>query len=361
MQTLLISTRKGLFQAKESESGYQITKTSFLGDPVTLTLCDERDGTWYAALEHGHFGPKLHRSDDQGETWKEIGTPSYPEKPESSDDATPWSLKSIWSLATAGDDRPGALWCGTIPGGLFYSSDRGDTWTLCEGLWNHPQRTNWFGGGADFPALHSVLVDPRDSARVLVGVSCGGVWQTRDAGKTWSVCADGMRADFMPPDRAGDPTIQDPHMIALCKKSPEVMWAQHHCGIWKTTDGANSWQEIKSAGPSTFGFAVAVHPTDADTAWFIPAVSDQHRVPVDGNVVVTRTRDGGESFAVLTSGLPQGHAYDLCFRHALDIDKSGDRLAFGSTSGSVWTTDNQGDDWQLLSANLPPVYAVRFV
>ncbi len=361
MQKLLISTRKGLFLAQDKGGRFEISRTSFLGDPVTLTLCDDRDNTWYAALEHGHFGPKLHRSEDFGESWAEVGTPSYPEKPESAKDKTPWSLKSIWSLATAGPDRPGALWCGTIPGGLFYSSDRGTTWSLCEGLWNHPQRTNWFGGGADHPALHSIVVDPRDSNHVFIAVSCGGVWETCDAGETWSVCADGMRADFMPPDRAGDPTIQDPHLIVACEANPDMMWAQHHCGIWRTCDGAKSWQEIASAGPSTFGFAVAVHPSDANTAWFVPAISDQHRMPVDGNVVVTRTRDGGKSFEVLTDGLPQGHSYDLCFRHALDIDESGDRLAFGSTTGSVWTTANQGDNWQLLSGNLPPVYAVRFV
>lgn len=360
MQTLLIATRKGLFQAREEGNSYEIFQSSFLGDPVTLTLCDERDGSWYAALEHGHFGAKLHRSEDKGLTWVEIATPKYPEKPEDSDDKVPWSLTSVWSLATAGADQPGALWCGTIPGGLFYSPDRGETWTLCEGLWNHPGRRNWFGGGSDQPAMHTILVDPRDSKHVTVAVSCGGIWESFDRGETWCVCAEGMRADFMPPERAGDPTIQDPHLVVACPANPEMMWTQHHCGIWRTRDGAKSWEEVAEAGPSTFGFAVAVHPSDAETAWFVPAISDQHRMPVDGNVVVTRTRDGGKSFAVLAKGLPQGHAYDLCFRHALDIDASGEKLAFGSTTGAVWTTANQGDDWQQLSAHLPPVYAVHF-
>ena len=361
MQALLISTRKGLFEAKHVDGGYKIVKSHFLGDPVTLTLNDERDGSIYAALEHGHFGPKLHRSDDQGESWKEIATPTYPAKPEDSKDKNDWSLKSIWSLASAGDDTPGALWCGTIPGGLFYSEDRGENWTLCEGLWNHPDRLNWFGGGSDYPAMHSIVVDPRDSQRVLVAISCGGVWETLDRGTTWTVRAEGMRADFMPPDRAGDPTIQDPHLLVACGSQPDHLWTQHHCGIWKSEDGAKSWTEVKEAGPSTFGFAVAVHPEDPNTAWFVPAVSDEHRIPVGGAVVVTRTRDGGKSFDVLTEGLPQEHAYDLCFRHALDITKDGAGLAFGTTTGSIWTSNDQGDHWQLLSANLPPVYAVQYI
>jgi hypothetical protein len=120
------------------------------------------------------------------------------------------------------------------------------------------------------------------------------------------------------------------------------------------------WEEIKEAGPSTFGFAVVVQPDDPDTAWFVPAIKDEKRIPVDGKVVVTRTRDAGKTFETLHNGLPQEHAYDLVFRHALDIDQSGNRLAFGSTTGSLWVSEDQGDTWQTISTNLPPVYCVRF-
>jgi hypothetical protein len=117
---------------------------------------------------------------------------------------------------------------------------------------------------------------------------------------------------------------------------------------------------VKGLEPSAFGFAVAVHPNDPDTAWFVPAVSDQRRIPADGRVVVTRTRDGGRTAEVLRNGLPQEHAYDLTFRHALDVDETGNVLAFGSTTGGLWTSDNQGDSWQCVSAHLPPIYCVRF-
>jgi hypothetical protein len=138
------------------------------------------------------------------------------------------------------------------------------------------------------------------------------------------------------------------------------MWAQHHNGIFRTTDGAASWQEIQHKNPSAFGFAVAVHPQDPNTAWFVPAIKDEKRIPVDGRVVVSRTRDGGKSFEVLSRGLPQEHAYDLTYRHALAIDDSGQRLAFGSTTGSCWISENQGDSWTCLSSHLPPIHCVRF-
>ena len=105
---------------------------------------------------------------------------------------------------------------------------------------------------------------------------------------------------------------------------------------------------------------MAAHPRDPDTAWFVPAHSDERRIPVDGKVVVTRTRDGGASFETLSDGLPREHAYDLTFRHALDVDETGERLVFGSTTGSVWVSEDGGESWQTVSNHLPPVYAVRF-
>jgi hypothetical protein len=362
-----VSTRKGLFTLERGAQGWQLARTGFLGDNVTLTAHDPRDGSLYAALNHGHFGVKLHRSRDGGATWQPIATPVYPPKPEGYVPKTPvegtpadWSLKLVWALAPGGNDEPGAIWCGTLPGGLFRSDDHGETWALNRPLWDDPRREEWFGGGADHPGIHSILVDPRDSAHVKIGVSCGGVWTTRDRGATWAPTATGMRAEFMPPERQFEPNVQDPHMVAQCREAPDVLWAQHHNGIFLSEDGAASWREITGVEPSTFGFAVAVHPRDPRTAWFVPAVKDEVRYPAGGQVVVTRTRDGGRTFEILRDGLPQQHAYDLVYRHALDVDESGNGLAFGSTTGSVWVSDNGGDSWQRLAAQLPPVYAVKF-
>ena len=272
----------------------------------------------------------------------------------------PWRLEMIWSLEPGSPDKPSQLWCGTLPGGLFLSDDAGRSWSLVTGLWDQPQRRKWFGGGYDYPGIHSICVDPRDPQRVMVGVSCGGVWVSPDAGKTWTCCAEGMRARYMPPDQQDDPNIQDPHRLVQCPGQPDVHWAQHHNGIFRSVDGAQTWTEVEGAGPSTFGFAVAVHPRDGDTAWFVPAVSDEKRIPVDGNVVVTRTRDGGKRFDVLSDGLPRSNAYDITLRHALAVDDSGDCLAFGSTTGSLWLSQDQGDRWQCITTHLPPVYCVRF-
>lgn len=362
-----VATRKGLFTVDRGTSGWSIARTSFLGDNCTLVMHDPRDGSLLAALHHGHFGCKLHRSTDAGATWQEVAAPKYPEKPVGYVPKVPaegkpvdWTLKLIWALAPGGATEPGRVWCGTLPGGLFRSDDGGASWELNRPLWDDPRREEWFGGGADQPGIHSLCVDPRDPAHVTIGVSTGGVWTTRDGGASWSLEGKGLRAEYMPPERQHDPAVQDVHLLAQCAAQPDTMWVQHHNGIFRSTDGGVTFSEIKDVKPSVFGFPVAVHPKNPDTAWFVPAVKDEKRYPVDGRVVVTRTRDGGRTFDTLRQGLPQEHAYDLVFRHALDVDETGERLAFGSTTGSVWVSENGGDSWTTVSANLPPVYAVHF-
>jgi hypothetical protein len=183
---LLVSTRKGLFALEPGPGVWRIAGSAFLGENVTLALIDPRDGGWYAALNLGHFGVKLKYSPDAGRTWEDRNVPAYPDgetvpagdgKP-----PQPAALKLIWALAAGGANEPGRLWAGTAPGGLFRSDDGGRSWELIRSLWDRPERANWFGGGYDYPAIHSLCIDPRNPKSIRLAVSCGGVWRTDDGG-----------------------------------------------------------------------------------------------------------------------------------------------------------------------------------
>jgi hypothetical protein len=362
---LFASTRKGLFRFERDTSAWKITARHFLGDNVTLVQPLRDRSSVLAALDHGHFGVKLHRSLDAGASFEEIAAPRYPEPPPNappivnpiSKREIPCSLKLIWALAESAD---GSWWCGTIPGGLFRSRDRGESWAINDALWGHPARAEWFGGGMEFPGIHSITPHPSDAASLGVGVSCGGYWVTRDAGESWENQSDGMYAEYMPPEQRGNPNVQDVHCVVRCAAAPEVLWAQHHNAVFRSADGAKSWSEISAIAPSKFGFTVAVDPNDPATAWFVPAVRDEKRIPVDGKLAVARTRDAGRSFELLRNGLPQQDAYDLVYRHALDVDPSGRTLALGSTTGSLWISEDAGDHFSEISSHLPEIYSVRF-
>ncbi len=253
MQTLLVASRKGLFVVRGQGAQWSVMAHHFAGDPVTQVLVDPRTGHWYAALHMGHFGVKLRKSTDAGANWVEIAAPAFPPKPQSgllAEDTIPWSVELVWSLVPGGPAEPGTLWAGCMPAGLFKSEDGGQSWALSTALWEDPRRMGWFGGGNDYPGMHSVLVDPRDPKHVSVAVSCGGVWQTHDGGQTWALSAAGMTADYVPADTADDQNTQDPHRMVQCAANPDVLWVQHHCGIYRSTNGGQHWVRIAAPQPS---------------------------------------------------------------------------------------------------------------
>ncbi len=363
--SIIAGTRKGLFTIeRQAARAWRITNAEFLGDNVTYAFADSREGTRYAALDHGHFGCKLHRATGTG-AFEEVAVPAYPKQPEGEVDKDPmgrvisWSLSKIWAMEPGAAHEPGTLWAGTLPGGLFRSRDRGATWEMMRALWDHPSRKQWMGGGYDLPGIHSICVDPRDAGTVRVGVSTGGVWITKDAGATWEICGKGMRADWVPPEVEYEPNAQDVHRLVQ-SANPEEFWVQHHNGIFRSADACASFTELTGTGPSKFGFAAVAHPAKPGTAWFVPAIKDEKRIPVDGRMVVTRTQDEGRTFEVLSEGLPQTHAYHLVYRHGLAIDSTGERLAMGSTTGGLWVSENGGESWTCVSQDLPPVHSVRF-
>jgi hypothetical protein len=364
-ETLWVGTRKGLVKYVNAGKDWQYDSLNFRAEPVSMLL-DAGGGTVYCALNLGHFGPKLHRSDDNGASWTEITVPAFSktegEGEEKSDGEGEKdkgkSVEQVFCLEKGHAD--GELWAGTIPVGLFHSTDKGETWRLVNSLTDMPEAAGWFGGGTDKPALHSICLNDNNKEQLRIAISCGGVWQSNDNGKTWESRAKGMRAEYMPPDQAYDPNIQDPHCLQHSPADPENLWVQHHNGIFHSTNGGAEWTEIDKAGPSTFGFVVAVHPGEPDTAWFVPGVKDECRMPVNEKLVVTRTRDGGRSFDVLDNGLPDKNCFDLVYRHGMDIDASGNRLAMGSTTGNLWISEDQGDSWTELSHNLANIYCVKF-
>lgn len=355
--TLLLGTRKGLVAYRYQNDQWRVENTSFEGVPVSIAYADPRNGTWWAALDHGHWGVKLHRSHDRGANWEEVAAPAYPEGAEIKE-GVPASTRYIWAMSHGGNAHASRLWLGTDPGGLFVSDNSGSSFQLVESLWNHPSRpSGWFGGGRDQPGIHSIVVDPRNEDHVYVGVSCAGVFETTDAGKTWEARNKGLRADFLP-DPASD-FGHDPHILVAANTNPDVLWQQNHCGIFYSVDAAKNWKDISELdGPARFGFAIAVAEDNPEQAWVAPADSDAIRVAINGSLCISRTDDGGKTWKQQRNGLPQQGCFDIVYRHALAT--SGDAVAFGTTTGNLFISNDRGDNWQVINNYLPMVHSVQF-
>ncbi len=355
--THLLGTRKGLVAYHFNNDQWQVENISFDGVPVSIAYSDPRNGTWWACLDHGHWGVKLHRSKDRGTVWEEVAAPAYPEGEEVKD-GTPAATRYIWAMSHGGNHYASRLWLGTDPGGLFMSEDEGSSFKLVESLWNHPSRkTGWFGGGRDQPGIHSIVVDPRDENHIHIGISCAGVFETLDGGNTWLVRNKGLRADFLP-DPAAD-MGHDPHILVAAPTNPDALWQQNHCGIFRSVDGAKNWEEVSEKdGPARFGFAMAVAEDNPEQAWVAPANSDEIRVAIKGSLCICRTDDGGKTWKELRNGLPQQNCFDIVYRHALAT--SGNAVVFGTTTGNLFFSGDKGESWQVINNYLAMVYSVQF-
>lgn len=355
--TLFLGTRKGLVVYRRKGGRWSLDQTHFIGIPVSYACADLRNGRWWACLDHGHWGCKLHFSDDEGTTWTETTAPAYPEGSEIKP-GVPATLKYLWTFQPGSSAHPARVYAGTEPGGLFQSDDHGKSFQLVEALWNHPSRMEkWFGAGRDHPGVHSILVDPEDPEHIYVGVSVAGVFETQDGGHSWKPANNGTLAEYLPDPKAE--VGQDPHLLVAHPRNFKHLWQQNHCGIYRSVDGGANWQDIsQEGGPANFGFAIAVDEEDTETAFVVPAHSDQLRVALDGALCVSRTTDGGKSWSALRKGLPQEGVFDISYRHALDL--TGDTVCFGSTTGNVFISGDKGDSWEVLANYLPLVYSVRF-
>jgi photosystem II stability/assembly factor-like uncharacterized protein len=368
MKTLLmIGTRKGawLFHGDASRRNWRVDGPHFLGHIFNHIVLDPRDRrTLLAAAKTGHLGPTVFRSTDRGRTWKEAAQPPAFAK---SADGKGRAVDHTFWLTPGHASQPGVWFAGTSPQGLFRSEDGGSTWSPFSSINDDPQYREWMGtvqdGTPDGPKLHSIIVDPRDPARMVFAMSGGGVHESTDGGRTFKPLVQGLEVveGF---DRA-NVTFHDPHCIRICPSNPDRLYQQNHCGIYRLDRPSTEWVRIGKSMPKRVGdvgFPMVVHPRDADTAWVMPMDGGTvwPRTSPDGKPAVYRTNDAGKSWQRLDAGLPEKHAWWTVKRQAMCADAGKPvGLYFGTTSGELWTSGDEGRKWRCIARHLPEIYAVE--
>ena len=373
--TVMVGTRKGafLFSSDLNRKNWSVSDVKLKGWIVMHMVLDPRDQRMHAAVGSFAYGPTTQFSNDLGETWRQsevvpaFTRPSTSGRPygtvEEAFSGQPVStdlekVLQIWNITPGRADEPGTLYAGVQPAALFKSTDHGNSWSLVEGLYDHPHRGKWNPGGGGL-CLHTIVLDPRDKQRMYIAISAAGVYRTDDGGVTWQPRNKNVRVDFMGDDHY--PEIgQCVHKVDMHPTQPDVLYQQNHNGVYRSDNRGDSWIDIGEGRlPSRFGFPIAVHPHDPRTVYIILEESDEFRMSVDSKFSVWRSRDGGESWERKSQGLPAS-AHLVVLRDAMatdTLDKAG--IYAGTDTGQLFYSRDDGDTWEMMADYLPPILSVE--
>ena len=367
---LMIGTRKGAFflSSDASRRRWALRGPAMLGHIVHHLVLDPRDGrTLVMACKTGHLGPTVYRSTNGGKTWKESAAPpAFPKAPEGGKGR---AVDSVFWLSPGHASQKGVWWAGTSPPALFRSGDGGDTWQSADGFNEHPMRPQWTSEGQEGPpggaTLHSINIDPRDAGHMYIGISAGGVFESNDGGATWFPLNKGCEAEFIP---TPDPEYgHDPHCVRLHPLHPDRLYQQNHCGIYRMDRNSAEprWERIGRKMPKKvgdIGFPVVLHPRDPDTAWVFPMDGTMvwPRTSPGGKPAVYVTRNAGKSWTRQDKGLPAEQGWFTVKRQSMCTDAGAPAgIYFGTTSGEIWASRNEGESWACIARHLPEVYSIE--
>ncbi|MBI2903017.1 MAG: exo-alpha-sialidase [Candidatus Methylomirabilis oxyfera] len=365
---LLIGSRKGAFilRGDKSRRTWKLSAPILLGNIVHHLVLDPRDGrTMLMAVRTGHLGPTIFRSTDIGKNWKEARRP--PAFPRAAEGQKGLVVDHVFWLSPGHPSEKGIWYAGSSPPGLFRSDDGGVTWEGVAGFNQHPMRSSWVGEGQQGPpdgaTLHSILIDPRDPNHIYLGISAGGFFESLDGGADWKPLNKGCRADFIP---TPDPEYgHDPHCVRLHPLMPDRLYHQNHCGLYRMERPEGRWVRIGDNMPKRvgdIGFPLVLHPRDPDTAWVFPmdGTTVWPRVSPDGKPAAYVTRNAGRTWMRQDAGLPKSQAWFTVKRQAMAADTHEPvGIYFGTTSGEIWGSRNEGEKWTCLASHLPEIYSVE--
>ena len=364
---LIVGTRKGVFffHSDSKRKTWKVNGPHFLGTIIHHAVLDPRDNkTILATHRPGHLGPSIFKSQNFGKTWKEVKLP--PAFPKSDSKKTAKSVDHVFWLTPSSPSEPNVWYAGTSPQGLFRSEDAGETWQEVKGFNHNSNLSTWTGGEQDLTPdggkMHSIIVDPRDSNHLYLGMSSGGTFESLDRGATWKRLNKGCDRVF---EDADPDAGHDPHCIVMNPENPDRLYMQNHCGIYTIERPSETWIRIGKNMPKSvgdIGFPIVSHPKKENTAWVFPMDGSQvwPRVSPDGKPAVFKTTNFGKTWTKQNKGLPKNQAWYTVKRQAMSIDqmeKVG--IYFGTTSGEVWGSSDEGSSWKAIAMHLPHIYSVE--
>jgi hypothetical protein len=324
---LFVGTNKGLFvyTSDATRQRWEPAGPHISGWEVSALHLEGAGRRVLAATCHMAYGPTLRASDDLGATWRQLpGSPRYARE-------SGRRLRRIWCIVPG--HCSGHLYAGVDEAGVFVSRDRGQSWQLHEGF-DRLDRTGWEPTAAGL-ALHSIITDPVDAARLWVAVSGAGIFRSADCGESWEPCASGL---------PGAPGAGPPHLrrgVIKLVRVGETLFVRHRAGVFRSADGGDSWAPAMEGLPTPFGFPLCAASSGE---LFTTAMDPETRCFPEGRATLQRLRGG--RWEPVCEGLPRTPHFVGVLRDAVATDGLNPLGVYvGTTQGDLFASTDGGEEW----------------
>ncbi len=313
----------------------------------SMTYNPQRSQLYAATLTNGVFV-----SSDLGRTWKPINDGLH--------------VKKVWTVEVDPKNHS-RLYAGTQYGHLFRSEDAGRSWSEVTGLYTAPGRNEWgvdWANGTTGLTIHTIRLHPTKN-RIYVIASGKGLYRSDDGGEKWEVLQTGVLSACPAVKSKLEQHLTEvhrcTHKLAVSKKNPDFLYQQNHCGVYRSTDGGDTWTDISPNNRLRHGFSIVLLEGDGETVFTVPAFQGackQHNSCIVGPLATYRFRDKTGKWQKTSRGLPQ-EVHNCVLRDALATDPlEGTGVYFGTTTGEVYGSIDEGHSWVALSNSLNRIQGV---
>jgi len=326
---LYVGTEDGLHIAEATGNEYRSRPLALQGkgavrSPVVIDRTDRR--CLYAATCRGG----MHRSEDSGQTWREINDGIL--------------YKETWCVVQ--HPKTGELFVGTGPSSVFKSADGGDHWVDCERLRDLPETIDWtFPRPPHVSHIKGLALSPDDPMVILGAVEEGWLIRSQDGGKSWRNIKEGVEFDA--------------HSVAVMPDDPAVVIVTSGQGVYKSTNGGDSFVDSSRGLDCRYMAQLVCHPARPKVLFSAAAAVPPPlwRRPEGAQSAFYRSENQGESWERMSGGLPDN--FTAAPRATAGDPEEPNAFFVGMTDGTIWLSQDGGESFRQILGGLPSVSSIR--